>query len=114
VEQIQGTSEAVSYRHFTFRWERRWANNGARRLQARGDPRGLLKQGREAYGYLVCASVWGFGGWLVGVFIFLPTLIASGGMTLAGGVELVIAYLLLSMCFMRVIQAKRTARKPAT
>ena len=90
-----------------FNWERRWAESGARRLEAKGDPRGLLDQGGESYGYLVCACLWGLAGVVVAIVIFLPTLIAKG-VNIAADLELAVIYLLAFMSFIRARQSKQT------
>lgn len=100
--------DQIQYRHFMFSWERRWADSGARRLQAKGDPRRFLDQGRESYGYLVCACLWGLAGVVVAIFIFVPTLIASKGTNITAGVELAVIYLLAFMSFIRARQSKKT------
>jgi hypothetical protein len=114
VGEVHNDTEAAQYRHFMFGWERRWAASGARRLEARGDPRGFLNQGPEAYGYLACAFIWGSVAAIIAILVFFPTLIVGRGMTIAGGVELAVVYLLLAMTFLRAIQSKRARRTPAT
>ena len=102
--------ETVEYRHHLFSWERRIAASGVRRLKAQGDPRGFLAFGLEAYGYLLCAAVWGTAAGILAIFVEFPMLVIQGGATLASWIVVIVVVSLCSMAFVRGLQSKE-ARK---
>lgn len=105
-----GTASApgsVTYRHHMFRRERRAAASGARRLAARGTGSQFLDQGLEAYGYFLAATIWGTAAGVIGVFVYLPTLIVGRGVNLASAIELVVVLALCLVAVVRVRQSKQ-------